>query len=220
MLNQLINNQLAFIIVLLVFVADLVGIVTLFIPFLIKKNPNVQTYLKQAKVILTTAEDITNTVSAILPAVPAISTLKILEVWASKAVNGAEQLFLSAQSPADQRNAKAKETIYAALKISGIIITPELETLIDGAVEESVLALGHAAKVDTILCSKVDSTIASDSATAASTSDQSKVQVPVWESQVPAAQAASAPVTVNIISADELASLTNIVQKLQDAQAQ
>lgn len=220
MLDQLINNPFIFIILLLVFVATVVGAVTLFIPFLVKKNTNIQAYLKQAKVLLTTAEDITNTVGAILPAAPAISTLKIIEVWASKAVNGAEQLFISAQLPADQRNAKAKETIYAALKMAGIIVTAELETLINGAIEESVLALGHTTKVDTILPSTVDSTIAIDSATVASTNDQSTDQAPVGDLSVATAQIASVPVVVNAISADELASLTNIVQKLQAAQPQ
>ena len=208
---DLTNNPLVLIIVLLIFVVAIVAVITIAIPFLIKKDINIQAYLKQAETILNTAEDITNTVGGILPATPAISILKILEVWASKAVGGAEQLYVSSQLPADQRNAKAKEIVYAALKIAGVIVTPELETLINGAIEESVLVLGHATNTLAILPSTPVV------ATVASTSDQTSNQAPAQGLQVAATQNASVPV-LNNISVDDIANLTNIVQKLQATQ--
>jgi hypothetical protein len=88
-------------------------------------------------------EPIIAVAKGIAPLNPAVNILDLIEKYAKTGVKNAEQLYLSSQLPADQRNAKAKDTISAVLKASNVEVTPEIEKIIDGAIEASVLDLGH-----------------------------------------------------------------------------
>jgi len=111
--------------------------------FLKSKGINTQDVLEKTDKALTATEGVINVASAILPGNPIVDGLKVVEKYAHVGVNQAEQLYLASQLPADQRNVKAKETIYAAVTAANITVTPELQKIIDGAIEAEVLALGH-----------------------------------------------------------------------------
>lgn len=113
------------------------------IPYLKNKGINVQDTIQNVDKGLTAADGILNVATELLPGNSIVNALKIVDKYAHVGVNQAEQLYLTSQLSEDQRNAKAKETIQAALTAANITVTPELEKIIDGAIETEVLALGH-----------------------------------------------------------------------------
>lgn len=119
------------------------GTVIFLFPFLKKKGVNTEEVIQKVDKSLDAANGVLTIADTLIPNNPALNTLKVVEKYARIGVDQAEQLYVSSQLPADQRNAKAKETILAALKSAGISITPELTSVIDGAIEAEVLALGH-----------------------------------------------------------------------------
>lgn len=143
MINQIQNNPLEILILTLILVTFIIFVMVAALPFFIKKGVNVSEYIKTADNVVDKAGIVVAASDKILPDNPTINILKLITDWAQKAVHGAEQLYIASQLPPDQRKEKAKETIYAALKLSNVNITPELEKVIDGAIEAEVLALGH-----------------------------------------------------------------------------
>lgn len=109
----------------------------------LSKKVNVEKTIRNVEKGLTAADGVLTVASELLPGNSIVNALKIVDKYAHVGVNQAEQLYLTSQLPADQRNTKAKETIYAALTAANIVVTPEIEKIIDGAIETEVLALGH-----------------------------------------------------------------------------
>ena len=121
-----------------------VGAAVLFLmPFLKKKNVKVDEVLKKMDTVLNGADAFITVADKILPVNPIVDILKVVEKYARIGVNQAEQLFIASKLGKDERNAKSKETIYAALKLLNIKVTPGIEKIVDGAIEAEVLALGH-----------------------------------------------------------------------------
>lgn len=120
-----------------------VGTVIGAIPYLTKKGVNVEKAIKNVDKGLTAADGVITVANELLPGNPVVNALKIVDKYAHIGVSQAEQLYLTSQLKPDERNAKAKETIYAALTAANITVTPELQKIIDGAIETEVLALGH-----------------------------------------------------------------------------
>lgn len=83
--------------------------------FLKRKGINTQDVLEKTDKALTVTESVINVANEILPNNPIVNGLKVVEKYAHVGVNQAEQLYLTSQLKPDERNAKAKETIYAAL---------------------------------------------------------------------------------------------------------
>jgi len=143
MLKTISNSiVLTLLLVLLVVTVVLVAIIVI-LPKLIAKGVNVPGSIATAKSALNASDQILKVVDTVLPNNPAVEILKTIEAYATKGVKGAEQLYLSAQLAGDERNAKAQETIAAALTVLDVKVTPSIQTVIDGAVEAEVLALGH-----------------------------------------------------------------------------
>ena len=139
-----ISNSIGIILLLVLVVATTVVVVMIkLIPKLVAKGVDVSNAIIVAKHALNTSEQIINVADALLPNNPAIDILQTIERCGKKAVNGAEQLYLSSQLPIDQRIVKANETIKSALKVLNVEITPEIQTVIDGTIQSEVLALGH-----------------------------------------------------------------------------
>lgn len=129
-------------IVLLVVTIVMIGVIVA-IPYLVKKGVNVEKYVKTADDVLDKADTVIKVADDILPNNPVLNVLKAIEKYAHIGVNEAEQLYLTSQLGKDDRNSKAKEDVYAVLKLLGVTITPNLDTIINGAIETEVLALGH-----------------------------------------------------------------------------
>lgn len=136
-------NNLEVLSIVLALVAGVEGALLLVFPWFQRKGVNVGVVLDKAGQGFNTADDILNLADTFLPGNSIVNALKLVERYAHVGVNQAEQLYLTSKLPADKRNEKAKETIYAALAVANITVTPELEKIIDGAIETEVLALGH-----------------------------------------------------------------------------
>ncbi|MFL0248847.1 hypothetical protein ACJDT4_00310 [Clostridium neuense] len=139
----MVSNNILMIIATIGATFGVVGTVIGAIPYLTKKGINVQSTISNVDKGLTASDGVLSVASELLPSNPIVNALKIVDKYAHVGVNQAEQLYLTSQFPVDQRNAKAKETIYAALTAANIVVTPEIEKIIDGAIETEVLALGH-----------------------------------------------------------------------------
>ena len=131
---------LALVIGLVIGVAATIGVI---IPLLKKKGIDLEKYLTTANDTVVKVDQVFDTIKPFLPNVPAIGIIdKVLE-YTKIGVNKAEQLYHIGQIQADQRKAEAKSFILDALKLANIEVTPELDKVIDGAIEASVMALGH-----------------------------------------------------------------------------
>lgn len=137
------KNIYALLVIILIAVTAVIIVTVVIIPKLIKKGIDVDKYINTANNALIKIDPILKAVNDILPDNPAVRVLNLIDDRAKKAVSAAEQMYISTQLTADQRNAKAKELIVAALNAAGVKITPEIEKIIDGAIETEVLALGH-----------------------------------------------------------------------------
>lgn len=97
---------------------------------------------------LSTANDAVNmvdtafdTVKPFIPASPAVSIVGKIIDWAKAGTAAAEQLYKTSKIQGDERKAEATDFILNALKIEGITVTPEIQKMIDGAVEGAVKLL-------------------------------------------------------------------------------
>lgn len=125
---------------LVIGVAATIGIV---IPLLKKKGIDIEKYLSEANDTVVKVDEVFDTIKPFLPQVPAIGIIdKVLE-YTKLGVDKAEQLYHIGQIQANQRKQEAKNFILDALKLAKIDVTPELDKVIDGAIEASVMALGH-----------------------------------------------------------------------------
>lgn len=121
-----------------------IGAAVLFLfPFLKEKNIKADEIIKKMDTVLNGADTIINVADTILPTNPIVDVLKVVEKYAHIGVHQAEQLFIASQLPKDERNAKSKETIYAALKLLNVEVTSDVIKIVDGAIEAETLALGH-----------------------------------------------------------------------------
>lgn len=116
------------------------GALFVVLPILKNKGVKLDKVLEKADAILDGADGVINAAKVVVPENKTISLLDIIEKEAHRAVNSAQQLFISSQLPADKRKEKAKEYALAALKVLKIDVTPELETSIDGAIEDVIYA--------------------------------------------------------------------------------
>ncbi|MBX4266520.1 hypothetical protein [Clostridium estertheticum] len=121
-----------------------IGTAVLFLmPFLKKKNIKVDEIINKLDSVLDGADAAIIVADKILPANPILDILKTLEKYTRIGVDQAEQLCIDSKLSKDERNAKSKETTYAALKLLKVEVTPDVVKIVDGVIEAEVLALGH-----------------------------------------------------------------------------
>lgn len=113
------------------------------LPALKKKGVDAGAILEQASSTIGVINNTFDSLKAILPDNPAVNMIDKILDWASIGVDQAEQLYLVGKIKGDERKAAAIDFIHESLSLAGIEITPSIEKIIDGAVEASVLALGH-----------------------------------------------------------------------------
>ncbi|MPQ32426.1 hypothetical protein E4V42_13390 [Clostridium estertheticum] len=122
------------------------GVVTTMLvlfPLLKKKGIKVDEVLQKVDMALNGADAVITVADKIMPVNPVLDTLKVVEKYGHIGVHQAEQLCINSKLGKDERNAKSKETIYAALKLLNIEPTEEIDTIINGIIEAETLALGH-----------------------------------------------------------------------------
>ncbi len=144
------GNTLAVLTLIIGLVIGVVATIGVVIPLLKKKGIDIEKYLNEANDIVVKVDQVFDTIKPFLPNVPAIGIVdKVLE-YTKLGVDKAEQLYHIGQIQADQRKVEAKSFILDALKLAKIEVTPELDKVIDGAIEASVMALGHTKPVQTV----------------------------------------------------------------------
>ena len=137
MLNNI--GMVLFLAIILVTVVSVSVIVV--IPKATSKGINVAKAIVTAQGALNTSNAIIKVADTLLPTNPAIDILQVISSYATKAVKGAEQLYLTSKLEADQRNIKAKEIVNSALTVLKVEVTPDIQKVIDGAIEAEVLLL-------------------------------------------------------------------------------
>lgn len=143
-MSNLLNNSVILLVFILIVVTCVLVSIIVIIPKLTKNGIKVDGYINTVNNVLTKIDPILSIVNQVFPNDPAMKIIDFIDNIAKKAVDAAEQMYISTQLPKDQRNAKAKELIDAALTASGVKVTPEIEKIIDGAIESEVMTLGHA----------------------------------------------------------------------------
>lgn len=112
-------------------------------PKLAKKGFNIREGLETATLTAETANVAFDALKGILPKNEAINTIdKVLDL-AVVGAKKAEQLYYINQIDGEQRKQEATSFVEDALKLSGVEITPDIQKIIDGAIEASVYSIGH-----------------------------------------------------------------------------
>jgi len=117
--------------------------VGLIFPMLKRKGVDVDELLDKTNAALEVASKAFDTVKPFLPDGAGIDAFdRILEA-AQVGVGNAEQLYKVGKLRGDERKQAAKNYVYDTLKLMEVEVTPEVERLVDGAIENNVLDLGH-----------------------------------------------------------------------------
>ena len=136
------NSLYTLIIVLSILAAT--GLILCFVlPYIKEHKVEIDAAMKQANHAYTYAQDIYGYIKPFLKDAQT-SVLDDILSAAHMGVGYAEQLYILGELEGEQRKEAARDYIQDALKTIGIEITPEVELLIDGAIEAEVLQLGHA----------------------------------------------------------------------------
>lgn len=111
------------------------------IPLLKRKGINTDQVMDEVQSGLKVADSVLDGVQAALPGLPGIAIVDKVVELANKSVAAAEQMKKSNQIPADQRKATAVQLVKDYLTAGNVEITPDIERIIDGAVEAAVFVL-------------------------------------------------------------------------------
>jgi hypothetical protein len=113
------------------------------LPFLKKQGVDVVSLLDQTKDAIAVVDKTLDTLRPFLPSSPGLTTFDWILAAAKVGVGNAEQLYKVGKIEGDSRNAEARQYIMDTLQLLGIEVTPEMLKVIDGAIENQVLMLGH-----------------------------------------------------------------------------
>ena len=130
--------------VILLIVAAVVvvfGGLAVVIPYLVKKGINVSGVLTGTEVVLSTADNVVDTLQGFFPDVPAFALIDKVIGWAQKAAEAAEQLYKTSMIEAEQRKAEATKLVYGFIEAAGIELDDGMKKVVEGAIEAAVFAL-------------------------------------------------------------------------------
>jgi uncharacterized protein YpuA (DUF1002 family) len=134
------NNYEIFLLILGI-VGGMVLASAVLIPLLKKKGVKTDQVINQVQAGLGVADKVLDGVQVAFPSIPGITIVdKVIEL-AEKSVKAVEQMRKSNQIPADQRKATAVQLVKDYLTAANVEITPDIEKIIDGAVESAVFVL-------------------------------------------------------------------------------
>lgn len=121
----------------------IMGVVVGLMPILAKKGINVNEVLEKTDMVVYGVGTAVGIADKLFPNNPTVDIVAKIQNYARLGVHEAEQLYIASYLNKNERNVKAKDTIYAALKLLNIERNAEIDTIIDGAIEAECLALGH-----------------------------------------------------------------------------
>jgi len=136
------NNIMSLIIVLIVLV--FVGIViAIILPYLKKRGVDVSMIIDQTKKSLDTVNKTLDLIKPFTEDSEIVDAFDKILTAANVGVGQAEQLYNIGQLEPGERKDAARQYVTQAVALMGVAVTPEVEKLIDGAIEAEVLELGH-----------------------------------------------------------------------------
>jgi hypothetical protein len=134
-------NNTEIVIAIVALVAGIALSASVFIPLLKKKGVKTDQIIDEAQAGLKTADIIVDGVQAALPDLPGIKIVHEVIELASKGADAVEQKKKSGQITTEQRKETAIQFVKDCLTAANVEITPDIEKIIDGAVEAAVFAL-------------------------------------------------------------------------------
>lgn len=135
------NNPIFIILAIGLMTVLVFGGVSLLVPYLIRKGVDVSGLLGKTDLTVDALYTITETLQTLFPKSAALNIVDRVLTYADKAVENAEQLYLTSQIPAGQRKEEATKLVYQFLANSGVEVTEELKPIVDGAIEAAVYVL-------------------------------------------------------------------------------
>ncbi|MDL2288769.1 hypothetical protein LJC32_05265 [Oscillospiraceae bacterium OttesenSCG-928-F05] len=115
------------------------------LPYLKNKGVDVSGILDQTQQAFGAINSTLDTLKPFLPNTPGLAAFEKILAAAEVGVGKAEQLYYVGELEGGQRKEAAEQYILDALQLIGVEVTPEVQNLIDGAIEHQVLSLGHTA---------------------------------------------------------------------------
>ncbi len=115
--------------------------IALVLPWVIRKGLPVGGLINATGATLSAADLIIESLKGLLPESVYVNLIDRIIEWGKKAAEAAEQLYKSDQLPREERKTKARDLVMDMLVAAKIDITPEIEKIVDGAIEAGVLTL-------------------------------------------------------------------------------
>lgn len=115
--------------------------IALVLPWAIRKGLPVGGLINATGATLSAADLIIESLKGLLPESVYVNLIDRIIEWGKKAAEAAEQLYKSDQLPREERKTKARDLVMDMLVAAKIDITPEIEKIVDGAIEAGVLTL-------------------------------------------------------------------------------
>jgi len=136
-------DMLYLLLIILGILAAIALIIKIVLPHLASKGIDVKAALDKAANAAATASKALEALRPFIKDSVDVNILDKIMAAAHAGVGNAEQLYLIGQLKPEERNAAAKDYIAKTLKLANIEVTPEIEVVINSALESSVLDLGH-----------------------------------------------------------------------------
>lgn len=140
-MEVLLKNPALMLLATIVFAILVALCVMWLLPVLIKRGVDVSGVISKADLAISTMNTLTDTVKTLFPGATGIDLVEKILEYAKKAVDSAEQLYLTSQIPEDQRKTEATQLVYVCLAAAGVTVTDDMRKIIDGAIEAAVYAL-------------------------------------------------------------------------------
>ena len=137
------NEGIQTLLIILAVLAFVTLVLTVVLPYLKRKDIDVQSIIDSSKAALANAGKAMDLLRPFLDEVEGVAIFDKIKDAAEIGVGNAEQLYKIGELGADERNAAAKEYVAGALKLMGVEVTSEVQRLVDGAIQNDVLNLGH-----------------------------------------------------------------------------
>ena len=132
-------NSLQTLIIVLGVLAFTGIILAVVMPYLKRRGVDLGAVLDRANNAVVTVSNTLDVLRPFFEDAPVVDAFDKIISAARIGVGNAEQLYLIGQLEPDQRKEAARKYIDDALKLMGVDVTPEVEKIIDGAIEAEVL---------------------------------------------------------------------------------
>ena len=139
-MSNVLNNPTYLVLFIIAIVALVIATLYIAIPFLVKKGYPVVKYLQEAETGLVQIKSTLDLVGKVAPIPYNVILDKVLDLSAM-AVNGMEQLYIKGQVDIQSRKPLAVQYVHQGLALMKIDATPDIDKLIDLAIEGAVYLL-------------------------------------------------------------------------------